>query len=258
MKKALLLPTVFLVLLVCACNQDKKGSNKDNNKDIALESSAICACDQNSKNDKELSMKTDNEKFSYLVGVNTAQSLKAIPMQIDREFFKKGLIDELEGKTLALSEEEMTRVREAATKELQEKQMKAFEEMKEKNLKEARQFLETNKKNSKVKETASGLQYEILKEGKGENPTKESTVKVHYKGTTIDGIEFDSSYKRNEPIEFPLQGVIAGWTEGVQLMNKGSKFKFYIKPELAYGENGTGGIEPNSLLIFEIELLDFR
>ena len=117
-------------------------------------------------------------------------------------------------------------------------------------------FLQENKKNKKVKVTPSGLQYEILKEGKGEKPTETSQVKVHYHGTTIDGKVFDSSVDRGEPIVFGLNQVIKGWTEGVQLMPIGSKFKFYIPQELAYGENSPSpAIKPYSTLIFEVELL---
>lgn len=207
---------------------------------------------------KELILKTDNEKFSYLVGVNTAASLKTIPMEINKEFLIKGLSDAMDGKKLALSEEEMAEVREKIGKELAKKQEESLNSMKTENLKKANEFLAKNKKKENIKETASGLQYEILEKKDGPKPTKENTVKVHYRGTSLDGKEFDSSYKRNEPIEFPLGGVIPGWTEGVQLMSKGEKFRFFIPPMLAYGENGVPGIEPNSLLIFEVELLDFK
>jgi FKBP-type peptidyl-prolyl cis-trans isomerase FkpA len=118
-------------------------------------------------------------------------------------------------------------------------------------------FLAENAKKANVKTTASGLQYEVLTEGKGQTkPTAESNVTVHYKGTTIDGKEFDSSYSRGEPTSFPLNGVIPGWTEGVQLMTEGAKYRFFIPSTLAYGESGAGGaIGPNETLIFEVELI---
>lgn len=117
-------------------------------------------------------------------------------------------------------------------------------------------FLAENGKKANIKSTASGLQYEVLSEGKGKKPAATDSVTVHYKGTTIDGKEFDSSYGRGEPATFPLNGVIPGWTEGVQLMTEGSKYKFYIPSALAYGENGAGGaIGPNETLIFEVELI---
>ena len=121
-------------------------------------------------------------------------------------------------------------------------------------------FMKENASKGGVKTTPSGLQYKVLKEGEGKSPKATDTVQVHYRGTLIDGKEFDSSHKRGEPTEFPLNGVIKGWTEGVQLMKEGAKYQFVIPPQLAYGERGTPGgpIGPNETLIFEIELLKVR
>lgn len=127
-------------------------------------------------------------------------------------------------------------------------------------LQRGERFLEENAKKDGVKTTASGLQYKVLKEGEGKGPQATDTVVVHYRGTLLDGSEFDSSYKRGEPAEFPLNRVIKGWTEGVQLMKEGAKYQFFIKPQLAYGERGTPGgpIGPNETLIFEVELIKVR
>ncbi len=116
-------------------------------------------------------------------------------------------------------------------------------------------FLEANKSKDGVKTTATGLQYKVLEEGTGAKPAASNTVEVHYRGTHISGAEFDSSYARNQPAQFPLNAVISGWTEGVQLMAEGSKFQFYIPSELAYGERDIPGIPGNSVLIFDVELL---
>ena len=121
----------------------------------------------------------------------------------------------------------------------------------------AEAFLAENAKKDNIITTASGLQYEILKKGVGSTPTSKSRVTVHYLGTTIDGEEFDSSYSRGQPTTFPLAQVIPGWTEGIQLMNKGAKYRFFIPSQLAYGESGSGDIQPNATIIFEVELLKF-
>ncbi len=136
--------------------------------------------------------------------------------------------------------------------------MQAIQEQKgQANIEKGQAFLEENAAREEVAVTESGLQYEVITEGTGEKPTAESTVKVHYHGTTIDGTVFDSSVERGEPVEFPLNGVIAGWTEGVQLMSVGSKYKLYVPSDLAYGARGAGGpIGPNETLIFEVELLE--
>jgi FKBP-type peptidyl-prolyl cis-trans isomerase len=128
----------------------------------------------------------------------------------------------------------------------------------EENQKAGEAFLAENTKKENITTTASGLQYEILKKGEGDSPSATDTVTVHYKGTTLEGKEFDSSYSRNSPATFPLNRVIAGWTEGLQLMNVGAKYRFFIPSDLAYGERGAGGdIPPNATLIFEVELLKF-
>ncbi len=199
---------------------------------------------------------TAQDTASYAVGQQIGKSLVDQGLELDVNMLVAGLRDMMAGKPL-LSDEAL----QAAMMKLQQEQMARMQAENAKKGEAAKAkgeaFLAENKKKPGVMTTPSGLQYKVVTEGKGKKPTKENTVKVHYTGTLIDGTVFDSSVKRGEPIEFPLGGVIAGWTEGVQLMSVGSKYTFYIPSDLAYGPNGAGGtIGPNETLIFEVELLD--
>ncbi|MEZ6049686.1 MAG: FKBP-type peptidyl-prolyl cis-trans isomerase [Planctomycetaceae bacterium] len=171
-------------------------------------------------------------------------------MKVDLTMLAKGLKDAFDNAEPPISEDEINEA--ITTFQVQKKEMEA-----EENLKAGKEFLDKNGKRKEVTTTKSGLQYEVMKQGSGEKPKATDTVKVHYHGTLIDGTVFDSSVDRGEPISFPLNGVIKGWTEGVQLMGVGSKFKFYIPGELAYGSNPRPGgpIGPNAVLVFEVELL---
>jgi len=195
---------------------------------------------------------SQEEKNSYALGATVGESYHNAGVEIIFEFFKEGFLDAFKGKN-KFSEEEIQACFEDIQGKLMAKQSVGSETEKE----AGRQFLAENKKRAGVQETASGLQYEVIVMGSGAKPTATDQVKVHYHGTTIDGQVFDSSVQRGEPIVFGLNQVIAGWTEGVQLMPIGSKFKFYIPSDLAYGDRGAGGmIKPGAMLIFEVELLD--
>jgi FKBP-type peptidyl-prolyl cis-trans isomerase FklB len=173
------------------------------------------------------------------------------------EIFRKGLIEGIQQKTTHMTIEEATTYMDNLFAKIQEKQAQKQAELNKKLAAKGEAFLAENAKREGVIVTESGLQYEVLKMGNGKKPTAENTVKVHYHGTLIDGTVFDSSVERGEPIEFPLVNVIKGWTEGVQLMPVGSKFKFYIPYQLAYGERGAGNlIGPCEALIFEVELIE--
>ena len=200
--------------------------------------------------------KTDAERQSYALGMNMGAGMKAEGVEIDTAQLAKGLDDALKGGKTLLTEEEARTALEQFSEAMRAKIMAKRKADGEKNIADGKKFLEENKAKEGVKTTASGLQYKVITEGKGDKPTAADTVTVDYKGTLINGEEFDSSYKRGEPATFPLGGVIPGWTEGLQLMTPGSKYQFVIPAELAYGEQGAPGgkIGPNSTLVFEVEL----
>ena len=204
-----------------------------------------------------MSFTSDLEKQSYAVGINVAQSLLQTGVELDAELVCQGLKDLLSGEGPKISGEELNEALMAFSQKAQEQKASAQSAAADENLQKGKAFLEENAKKDGVNVTDSGLQYEVLEEGTGEIPSESSTVKVHYKGENIEGIEFDSSYSRGEPTQFPVNGVIAGWTEALQLMKEGAKYKLAIPAEIAYGENGAGGaIGPNETLVFEVELLE--
>jgi FKBP-type peptidyl-prolyl cis-trans isomerase len=203
----------------------------------------------------EDALKDQTEKASYSIGMDIGNNLKKAGFDIKPELVAKGLTDTLAGNKPLLSAEESQKALDALQAEMRGK-MEAKQKVEgDKNKVAGEKYLADNKAKKGVKTTASGLQYEALTEGKGERPKATDTVQVHYSGKLIDGTEFDSSYKRGEPVSFPLNGVIPGWTEGVQLMTVGSKYHFTIPPALAYGENAPPAIGPNQVLCFDVELL---
>ncbi|WP_303720262.1 FKBP-type peptidyl-prolyl cis-trans isomerase [Malonomonas rubra] len=200
--------------------------------------------------------KTDQEKLGYAIGMNIGMNMNQQNVDADPAQIGAGLMAAMKGEETVLSQEEMAQILSAYQQEMQMKQMAEATAAAEENAKSAEAFLVENGKKEGVKTLASGLQYKVLTEGSGASPSPESMVEVHYKGTLIDGTEFDSSYKRGEPASFPVGGVIPGWTEALQLMKEGDKWELAIPPELAYGERGAPPvIPPNAALVFEVELL---
>jgi len=197
----------------------------------------------------------DKNKISYMVGMDIGRGLTQIKDDIDIKVVEQALEAVLKGDKTTMTQEEALAVRQAYMQQMQAKRVTEQKAAAEKNKSEGSAFLAKNKSKSGVKTTASGLQYEVEKEGTGAKPKATDTVKVNYLGTKIDGTKFDSSYDRGQPATFPLNGVIKGWSEGLQLMPVGSKYKLYVPADLAYGENAPGPIGPNATLIFEVELL---
>ena len=220
---------------------------------VALVLIAAMPCKSQKKvKENKVELKTLADSAAYAIGMQFGQALAQGNLtNINLELVKQGLEDEINGKS-ALDHNQYEATLEAFFTQKQK------EDNKEK-IEEGEKFLAENAKRKEVKTTASGLQYEVITEGTGDKPAATNTVKVHYKGTTIAGKVFDSSYDRGTPAEFPLNRVIAGWTEGLQLMSVGSKYKFYIPYNLAYGERGAGqDIKPFETLIFEVELLEIK
>ncbi|MBW6482878.1 MAG: FKBP-type peptidyl-prolyl cis-trans isomerase [Vicingaceae bacterium] len=235
-------------------------------KKIALSAVAVItlfACNNESNSSKSITLANNIDSVSYAIGINSANGLKTNVPEINMEAYLQGFKDQKDSLTLAIATENVDAILQAYSMKRQQQQMEEQQKQQEAqfgNVKEEGiKFLEENKQNPDVKVTASGLQYKVIKEGKGKNPIATSMVKVHYHGTTPDGTVFDSSVERGEPIEFGLNQVIPGWTEGVQLMKEGAKYIFYIPQELAYGANapqgGQGPIKPYMPLVFEVELI---
>ena len=201
-------------------------------------------------------LKTFSAKLSYSLGLEIGASLKELQKDIDFDIFLRGLKDSLEGRKPLLTQEQTAEVRKEFMTKMQAERAQKTKELGEKNQKEGEAFLAENKKKKEVVTSPSGLQYTVVKEGDGAQPKATDEVTVHYRGTLVDGTEFDSSYKRGEPATFPVTGVIPGWTEALQLMKVGGKYRLFIPSNLAYGERGSGPqIGPNSVLIFDVELL---
>jgi len=209
----------------------------------------------NGQDQKSAELKNFKEKLSYSMGLDVGTYFKTIDTEVDLSILIKGIKDGFHENKPLLSVEEVAATQKEFTEKMRARQEKAINEMRKKNKKAGTAFLEKNKKKKGVTVTKSGLQYEVLNEGKGPKPVATDKVKVDYIGTLIDGTEFDNSIKRGKSVEFGVDQVIPGWSEALQLMNVGSKVKLVVPSELAYGEAGMPPvIEPNSVLIFEVEL----
>ena len=204
----------------------------------------------------ELKLDTSKNRISYTIGVNIGQDFKSQNMDVDPDLLLMGLKDTLSGKELQLTEEEMVQEIQNFQQEMQVKMAAEMEAKAAENKAAGEAFLAENAKQEGVVVTESGLQYKIIEPGQGDSPGPADVATVHYRGTLIDGTQFDSSYDRGQPASFPVGGVIPGWSEALQLMKPGAKWQLSIPAELAYGERGAGqDIGPNSTLLFDVELI---
>ncbi len=200
-------------------------------------------------------LKNQKDKVSYIIGMDIGNNLKKQSIDIDPNILAKGIKDAFTSGKPLLTEKEIQETMTAFQKEMTAKK----EEAAKQNKKDGESFLAENKKKEGVKTLPSGLQYKVIKAGAGKKPKSTDTVTVHYRGTLINGTEFDSSYKRGQTVSFQVSGVIPGWTEALQLMEEGAKWQLFIPSNLAYGERGAGGvIGPNATLIFEVELVSIQ
>ena len=216
---------------------------------------------QNEMAREEVAVKRIGPDVSYAIGVDAARKFKWQGVELDLDLLVKGLRDVLSGEKLLMTESKLRISMNLFQKEVSQKRNRGrmmLTRDRENNRKEGDAFLVANKTKEGVLTLPSGLQYRVLKEGAGKKPAEADTVEVNYRGTLIDGTEFDNSYKRGNPGSFQVDKVIRGWTEALLLMKEGSKWQLFIPPELGYGERGTGPIPPSSTLIFEIELVSVK
>ncbi|WP_024850803.1 FKBP-type peptidyl-prolyl cis-trans isomerase [Hydrogenovibrio kuenenii] len=208
--------------------------------------------------DANVDLKTANQKASYALGIDLAKSFEKQGLEIDSKALMLGLTDVMNKQKIRLTEKDMETAVEKVKKDLMKKQMEAHKMLGEQNAKAGQAFLEKNKTKPGVKVTKSGLQYIVLKKGKGTPPSEKDYITANYEGTSIDGKVFDSSYQRGTPIEIQMSNVIAGWSEALKMMKPGSKWKIFVPPSLGYGSKGAGKvIGPNQTLVFTIELITY-
>lgn len=241
MKRIMIMVVALLVVLAAAVTMNCSKEDKSENPDATADN---------------VKLETLRDKNSYAIGYSIGQNLKPIINDIDLGIIYQGMKDAAINGKGKMTDEELRQTMMEFQKGMMERQQEENKVKSEKNKADEEKFLAENAKQEGVKTLESGLQYLVLQEGTGANPTIEDRVKVHYRGTLLDGTEFDSSYGKGEPAIFPLKHMIQGWKEGIPLMKVGAKYKFFIPAKLAYGEQSRGPkLGPNSTLIFEVELL---
>src|ERR1700730_2146878 len=262
MKKWISLAALWLSSALVLCAQDSKPSSTP----AAQAASPAASPSASAAPATSSAFKDDKEKVSYSIGVDIGRTLQRLQFELNQGTLTQGITDVLSNKPIAMSDQELQTTLQTFQKQLMEKQQAAMskkqQEMKavaEKNKADGKKFLDENSKKDGVKTTASGLQYKVIKDGTGDKPKDADFVETNYRGTTIDGKEFDSSAKNGGPVSFPVNGVIKGWSEALKLMPVGSKYQLYIPSDLAYGDEGAGeDIAPGSTLVFDVELLNIK
>ncbi|HKN78566.1 MAG TPA: FKBP-type peptidyl-prolyl cis-trans isomerase [Lysobacter sp.] len=244
-----------LVLSAAAAAVFAAGCNK---QDAAKTEANAPAAASTAKGAQIAGLPTEKDQVSYMVGMALAKQLDPIKDEIDVDMITKAIKTSLAGEKLLMTEDQARSVGEAFGQKMQAKQIAKMMAEAKTNLESGQKFLAENAKKPGVQTTASGLQYQVITEGKGPKPKPEDVVRVHYKGALLDGKTFDSSIERGQPVVFPLNQVVPGWQEGLQLMPVGSKYKLWIPGNLGYGDKGTPGgpIPPNATLVFDVELID--
>ena len=218
----------------------------------------VVGCEKQAEEPKAVELTTLEQKVNYTIARNLANNFKQNGLVVDPDSFMLALNDVRDGVDSRLTEEEMQTVMQTFQEQAMAKREEEQKKLADENAEKGKAFLEENKAKEGVTTTESGLQYRVITEGSGVKPKATDTVTVHYSGKLLDGTEFDSSYTRNEPATFDLNSVIPGWTEGLQLMPQGSKWELVIPSDLAYGPGANGPIPPNSVLVFEVELLEVK
>ncbi|HEV8695924.1 MAG TPA: FKBP-type peptidyl-prolyl cis-trans isomerase [Lysobacter sp.] len=246
---AVALAMAALTLSVTACNPPADKAKSEGKTEEAA---------KGEEGPKIAGLPTEKDKVSYMIGMQMGKSLEQVKDEVDVDVISKAIKASLAGEKLLMDEKQAQQVALAFGQKMQAKQIAKMMAEAKKNQDEGQKFLAENAKKPGVKTTASGLQYQVVTEGTGPKPKDTDIVRVHYKGTLLDGKTFDSSYDRGQPATFPLTGVIPGWREGLALMPVGSKYKLWIPSSIGYGESGTQGgpIGPNATLVFEVELLE--
>lgn len=253
------IPALGLALVLAGCGQSSNdGQSADQQGgDKASKATASDGADSGQTAGSDFDSKA--AKRSYALGMDIGKSLSDVPMDLSMEQLTQGIKDTVEGGEPRLSQKQLRSTMQSMMTEMQAQQEQQSKADAEDNAKAGKQFRQKNKSKDSVKVTDSGLQYKVLKEGEGASPTSGDRVKVHYEGRLIDGTVFDSSRENGEPVTFPVDAVIPGWTEALQLMKEGARYKLVIPPELAYGERGAGAkIGPSETLVFNVELLEVK